>query len=275
MKKLFFIFSVAIAAMSVLAETVSVPPVFTVKGELDKAHGHMQGMAVSDNAIYVSHMAGIFKLDRNGKLIKHVKAETHTGDICYSNGKVYAAVAYYDKARKGKGCIAIYDADLNMLGKHELDKSTDAVTVLGDYIYFGVGPTMQKAHNVNRICRMKSDFSGKAEIFEFDYGTPTHFGAQTLCNDGKFIYGSFYSAVKKGGFGGVIFTPDMKVVKPIVFSGSIGLDTVSLKQYPDEKIFIKLQAVYNFKKKESPILRFDFFRNVDGKFKNITKKVKK
>ena len=266
----FFTFGILLCSS---AEAI-IPAVYTKKGELDAARGHMQGMAISPDAIYVSHMQGIFKLDRNGKLKKHVNTPSHTGDIAYSDGKVYSAVAYYDKARGGRGCIRVYDEELNEVGKYELERPSDAITVMGDYIYFGVGPNPQKPHRVNYIAKIKKDFSGKMEIIEVDYGNPTHFGAQTMCNDGKHIYASFYNADPKGK-PMAVFSSDLKVVEIVKFSGAIGLDNVKLPEYPEDVIFIKTNAVYKYRAKEQPVLRFDFYKYKDGKMIGISPKVKK
>lgn len=256
------------------AGELKIPAVRTVKGELDAARGHMQGLAVSPDAIYVSHMMGIFKLDRNGKLIKHVNTPIHTGDICYSDGKIYAAVAYYDKARHGKGCIRVYDEDLKEIDKYELDKPSDAVTVMGDYVYFGIGPSPQKSHQINRIAKIKKDFTGKLDIYDVDYGTPTHFGAQTMCNDGEHIYASFYSAAPKG-MSLAVFSSDLKVVKTGLTAGSIGMDVEKVPEYPKETILVKTRAIYRYKQKEQPVLAFEFFKYKDGKLIRISPKVKK
>ena len=258
---------------AVFAESY-IQAVYTVKGELDQAKGHMQGMAVSPDAIYVSHKEGIFKLDRNGKLLKHVNTPSHTGDICYNDGKIYSAVVYYDKARSGRGSVRIYDDELNELDKYELDQPSDAITVLGDYIYFGIGPIPHKPHRVNYIARIKKDFSGKLETFEIDYGTFTHFGAQTMCTDGKYIYMCFYRAGGKG-MPMAVFTPDLKVVNTVMFYGSIGFDTVQLPEYPDVTTFIKTSAAYDIKQKEQPLLKFEFFKYSNGKMISITKKENK
>ena len=53
MNKILAVIAVVLTALFVTADEVKIPAIYTVKGELDKANGHMQGMAVSDNAIYV------------------------------------------------------------------------------------------------------------------------------------------------------------------------------------------------------------------------------
>ena len=272
MNKILAVIAVVLTALFVTADEVKIPAIYTVKGELDKANGHMQGMAVSDNAIYVSHKDGIFKIDRkSGKCIAHVNTPCHTGDICYRDGRIYAAVVYYDKVRYGKGSLRVYDENLKELSKYEHDYPSDGITVLGDHIYFGVGPSPQKMHDVNYIARIRKDFSEKPEIFEINYGNPTHFGVQTMCSDGKYIYANFYGAGRKPKCL-VVLTPDMKVINTDTFSGSIGLDTVSVPEYPNEKIFIATRAIYKYRKKEQPRLRFDFFRYINGKMVNITKR---
>ena len=267
----FLLFTVffAVSLMLYGAESEKITPIYSVRGELNAAQGHIQGMCISDTALYLSHQGGIFKLDRNGKLLKHVKAPVHTGDICFADGKLYAAVAYYDKARKGKGRITVYDADLNEIGKHELPRPSDGITCLGGYLYFGLGPNPQKPHRVNRIGRLKADFSDELKIFEIDFGYPTHFGTQAISNDGKFLYMCFYGA---GEHNFAVYTPDMQLRETSLFHGSVGFDHLIIN---GKSTFIRLKQLYKYKKKETPYFMFDFFRYTGGKMKNITQRVKK
>ena len=95
-----------------------------------------------------------------------------------------------------------------------------------------------------------------------------------MCNDGKYIYASFYNADPKGKPMAVL-SSDLKVVETLKFSGSIGLDNVKLSEYPDDVIFVKTNAVYKYRAKEQPVLKFDFYKYKDGKIIGISPKVKK
>lgn len=244
-------------------------PLYTVRGELDAMRGHIQGMCVSKDAIYFSHMGGIFKLNYQGKVLKHAKTPIHTGDICFNDGKIYSAVGYYDKARRGRGCIAVFDSELNKITVHELDMPCDGITCMNGYLYFGIGPSPQKLHRINRVGRIKSDFSDEIKTFEIDYGYSTHFGPQTISNDGKNLFMCFYSP--KVNF--AVFNHEMKLLNCGNFNANVGFDHFIDKE--GKSTFIRVKPMYKTKKKESPYFRLDFFRYIDGKMKNITSKVKK
>ena len=98
-----------IALLLIFAFAVSaadkIPAIYTSREDFVKAVGHIQGGCVSKDAIYLSHMKGIFKFDHKGKLIKHASTVSHTGDLCYYDGKIYATIAYYDKERKAKELV--------------------------------------------------------------------------------------------------------------------------------------------------------------------------
>ena len=113
-------------------------PSLVVKGPLDAMVGHVQGACASEDAIYLSHIAGIFKLDWNGNVIKHVQAERHTGDLCYHDGKVYSVLGKWGSGGKTKVCrLQVRDADLNFVDEKPLPelKGLDGVTVLDGILY--------------------------------------------------------------------------------------------------------------------------------------------
>ena len=67
MKRLVTAVLVAGAALMVQAEEKI--PRIAVKGPLDAMAGHVQGACASKDAIYFSHVAGIFKIDWNGNIL--------------------------------------------------------------------------------------------------------------------------------------------------------------------------------------------------------------
>ena len=265
MKRVFFAFLFLFVCS--LAATEKIPAIFTVKGELDQASGHIQGACASQEHLYLSHMKGIFKLDRNGKVLAHATTVSHTGDICFYKDKIYSAVAYYDKTRKGKGAIKEYSADLKELRTYELDYPSDGITAMNGFLYFGVGPTQQKLHRGNRIAKLPVDMSGKPEIFEIDHGYPTHYGVQTVTNDGKNIFVSFYGP--KGTKSTAIFSPDLKLVAALNFTASIGFDVFPGVGSSEDPVFFRICSIN--KRKEKPLCRFEFYKYNNGKMVNVTK----
>ena len=256
-----FIFAFAVSAAD------KIPALCPTKADFANTRGHIQGGCTSEDAFFFSYNKGVFKFDRNGKVLKHVPAVSHTGDICYYKGKLYTAIAYYDKARKGKGAIQEYDTDLNELRRYELDFPIDGITCLNGTLYFGVGPNPQKLHRGNRVAKMPVDFSGKPEIFNIDHGYMTHFGPQAAANDGKNIFISFYCSEEDACQTGV-FTPDLKLVKALKFNASIGFDVVPWLSKKDDLVFFRLREVGPWGKKDRII---DFFRYRNGQMVNVSR----
>ena len=276
MKKL-FILCISIIPLLIFG-TEKMEPICTVAGELNKLHGHLQGACASDDAIYFGYPFGIFKLDWQGKVVKHVSAPNHTGDVCFYNGKVYSSVAYYDKKRAGKGAIKEYSADLKELRTYELDYPCDGITAFDGFIYAGIGPNPQKAHRGNRIIKISADFTGKPEIINIDHGYHTHFGVQGMTADDQNIYMCFYGAQdpavkrkQKNIKDFAVYSKDFKLLNTLVFSGSIGFGILPPKFKSENPQFFRVRSLYNYRKKETPRFRLDFFEYVNGKRVKISK----
>ena len=75
---------------------------------------HLQGICVDpENNIYWSWTNELAKTDRNGRLLKTVKAPSHQGDLCFKDGKIYVAVnlgAFNRPAGQADNWIFVYDA---------------------------------------------------------------------------------------------------------------------------------------------------------------------
>ena len=90
----------AAMAMDVAKESWKVPnwcPIVSEQGAVKEWigktwSGHVQGMCVSSNAIYLSFHDQIVKTDWYGREQRWVQVDVHGGDICYWNGKVYTGV---------------------------------------------------------------------------------------------------------------------------------------------------------------------------------------
>ena len=119
--------SLVAAAMAVVAHPAPpIPPnwepVVTRPGALAKGSGHLQGMCVTSNAIYGTLHDGLYKFDWYGRLVMHVSADKHQGDICFWNGKLYTAVCIPKNVPK-RGRIDVWDENLTQkfltLGKQD------------------------------------------------------------------------------------------------------------------------------------------------------------
>ena len=158
MKVTSFAAAVCAAAVS-LAATPKMKPVLTVPHELDvliKA-GHIQGACCSTQGVYLAHQLGIEKIGWDGRLIKHVDAPAHLGDIAYADGRIYGAFVIRDKnARKdGKqGLVRVWDENLNVLNEAWFDEALDGAVVLGDTIYVGIDRWGRKAHPLCCVKRL-------------------------------------------------------------------------------------------------------------------------
>ena len=151
------------------ADDVRIPAVYTVPHELDcliKA-GHIQGACCSEQAIYLSHQLGIFKIGWDGKLIKSVEAPAHLGDSAYADGKIYGAFVIRNKAQRkdGKqGLVRVWDEDLNVLREAWFDEALDGIAVIGDTVYVGVDRWGHGKHDGCCIKRLTKDLKTNAKV---------------------------------------------------------------------------------------------------------------
>lgn len=82
-----------------------------------------QGIAADDKYFYVSDTAGLYKYDRNWKLVKkrvrtktdglfpHPELANHFGDIDVHDGKIYTGNEHFNLGRGENICVSIYDAE--------------------------------------------------------------------------------------------------------------------------------------------------------------------
>ena len=70
------------------------PPAFVTQEDAfeetcDGVFWHVQGIAISDDAVYCGLLKNIVKFDlATGKCLKGVSAPHHTGDVCWHNGRL-------------------------------------------------------------------------------------------------------------------------------------------------------------------------------------------
>ena len=83
---------------------------FTVGTEtLDPKGGHVQGIAASEDSLYVAQMTRLVKVDWKGNVLAQRAVQSHTGDIAWHDGELYTAVAVYPERKEGR--IQVFDKD--------------------------------------------------------------------------------------------------------------------------------------------------------------------
>ena len=125
MKRLIASIGGALVALAAWCEDGKMRAVYTVPHELDvlvqRRAGHIQGMACSDKAIYLSHQLGIEKIGWDGKWIKRVEAPAHLGDVFYEKGKIYGAFVLRGLDKDlDQGMVRVWDEDLNVIAEKRL-----------------------------------------------------------------------------------------------------------------------------------------------------------
>ena len=286
MKKLTVLLIACFAAICLAQDKI--PAIITKPGALDAIKGHVQGACCSAEAIYLSHIDGIFKLDWDGNVLKHVTLPRHTGDICYYKGRIY------DSLSNPQGFnLMVLDDDLNIVGKYKFPGG-DGATILNDVLYIGTGPCPSQPHRYSSISTFDLNRINKAETEQpkdgtainlsntflkkmtLDYGSETFYGVQDFANDGKYIYAMFYAA--NGGDPCVILTPDLKVVKTVHFDASTGFDFLPpSRNHGKNPRSFRVRHYGGDWRKQNPEtqpaqVRIDFFEVVDGNFIDITAK---
>lgn len=182
------------------------PEAFDPKG------GHIQGIAASEDALYVAQMTRLVKLDWSGKVLATRKVKSHTGDIVWYNGELYTSVAVYPACKEGR--IQVFDKDLNLLRETVIDRTIDGIAYADGTLYVGMGAKEQpseKPHRVNILGRFDAKTLKEiAPRAEFDYGHETNFGFQNIVFDGERFIASFYAV--KGAPGIVFFDKNLNIL---------------------------------------------------------------
>ncbi|MBR4171305.1 MAG: hypothetical protein IKR48_06605 [Kiritimatiellae bacterium] len=245
-----------------------------IVGTFDPKGGHIQGACVSDDAIYLSQMTCIYKFDWTGNLLKRLPVISHTGDLCFYKGEIYTSVSVYHNARKCKGLIQVFDADLNFVREKELERGTDGVTILNGVLYLGMGSVGQvgsKPHRENLVGRFRPETLEEIDRKPIDCGMETCFGAQNITTDGKDLYFSFYPA-KRGDPPLAIFHADLTFDRMISVkqSPNNGFDLLPKRLAAGHPRFLRVQTLMKYGENSLPHARIDFIERVGDKMRLLT-----
>lgn len=284
------IFSMLMAALVMAVPTqgeeAKMHAVYTVPHELDilvqRQSGHIQGMACSERAIYLSHKLGIEKIGWDGKWIKHVDAPSHLGDIFYDRGKIYGAFVLSGvKGGADQGMVRIWDEDLNAIGEKRLKTGIDGIAVLNGIIYYSPDPDGVKPHDGCHIGRLDMKLNELASV-KLDLGYRIQYGVQTMATDGKDIFLVCYGAPQNEGnpnrYNTTRMSAEMKPLENYRFGGSEGLALVPKSiSKRDDPVFMmvcalggNMQGWYRDPVNNPPRIRLDFYEYSEGRFKDIT-----
>lgn len=228
------------------------PKPFTAAAEVFNPEGsHIQGIAASEEALYISQDRHLAKVDWTGKLLKSREVPNHTGDLCWYEGELYAALALSGTSDSpladpsaGIGKIQVFDKDLKLVRETEIDRRTDGITCLDGVLYVGMGSKTQPSKNPHRV-NILGRFDAKtlkeiAPRAEFDYGYETKYSFQNITTDGKELYGSFYSV--DGAPQIVVFDKDLNVLRTYFLKANQGLDVMPPKLTGGQLLFIKAKS---------------------------------
>ena len=220
-------------------------PVYTQPGALDMftKHGHPQGMACSEKAIYVSCSRGIVKLDWNGRFVAECPARSHLGDIAYANGRLYGAYALREPAEgESPLMIGVWDEDLKPLLEKRYTypsyaKGFDSCTVLGDTLYTCVDHYGRPGvlfdhppHNDNTVMAASLSDLSLIAFKDILFDHPIHYATQTMGTDGEnLLFGNYGAWKSEGNVRGVNFaraTSALSFLDSRRFDAYFGFDRV-------------------------------------------------
>ena len=203
----------------------------TAPGALLARSGHVQGMCVSEKALYFVMHNQIVKTDWMGCPLKSVEAPKHSGDVCMWNGKLYVAFCEPGGSKAAnKGRIMVYDEELNFLKETRFARPADGITCMDGVLYVGLGPGGTKEAPYRGCWYGKFDAETLAplcEPFRIDHGYDCCAGVQNMATDGKFLYVSYYTPEETACTPDFIkFDRDFNVLGAHRFGYRQGLDVV-------------------------------------------------
>ena len=128
--------SLALLAVVSSAARAELRP-FTVGAEAFVKGQHIQGIAASEDALYVAQMSRLVKVDWKGNVLATRSVQSHTGDITWHDGELYTAVAVYPECKEGR--IQVFDKDFKLLRETVIDRTIDGIAYADGVLYVGMG----------------------------------------------------------------------------------------------------------------------------------------
>ena len=221
------ILSAAAGAFALAAcAAICPPPEFVTEEdsfEDARAHGHVQGIAISEDAVYCGLYNKVMKFSlADGSLVKSADAPPHTGDVCWHDGRLYTSVFLNRPDAEGRhGIVQVFDQDLNLVAEKRFVEGFDGIAALDGVLYLGVG-TGKGPHPNCKVARVRESTLELIDVVGIDPGITMHYGVQDIATDGTHIFLSFYPV--KGSPGMAVYTKELKFVKTVPQSFSIGFD---------------------------------------------------
>ena len=208
-----------------------------IYGFFDDNDGHIQGMCTDGKYIYLTQQSWIYKVDRQGKLVRKIKTPKHTGDVCFHDERIYASSIHYQGEHRGHGIIRVYDTDLNLLKEKMLEKcGLDGITWLDGYLYVGGGahkptiphkpgeaPETKTPHFDNNLFKVDPDTLEIVERHVLNHGSKTCYGIQNATTDGKLLYFCYYVPGRNIP-NCIVYDKSMRVVRTLTFEAGKGSD---------------------------------------------------
>ena len=207
----------------------------SVEAPFDPKGGHVQGLCEGEGHYYLSQATRLFKLDHTGRCVKSVDVLSHTGDLCFHDGFVYASVAAYRGPHRGQGLIQVYDKELKLVREKVYPRGMDGIAYLNGKLYVGNGchretvphepgvePQSKTPHLDNDMAIVDAETLELEKVVAYTHGHPTHYGAQNIATDGRLLYVTFYPA-GKGGPDLVAYDTALKPVAQYCAKASNGL----------------------------------------------------
>lgn len=98
---------------------------------------HLQGVCVSDDAIFWSFTTTLVKTDHSGKVLAKVPVANHHGDLCHHNGKIFVAVnlgKFNDPNGNADSWVYVYNAsNMKEIARHAVSEVFHGAGGIGFY----------------------------------------------------------------------------------------------------------------------------------------------
>lgn len=158
--------------------------------------GHLQGIAVQgDENIFWSFTNTLVKTDLQGRILNKVSVDSHSGDLCIQDQKVYVAVnlgKFNQETGAADSWVYVYDSEnLELLSRISIPQAVHGAGGMDyhDGSFFVVGG-LPEGYRENYVYQYDPEFNFiKRHVIESGY---TLMGIQTACfNRGYWWFGCY------------------------------------------------------------------------------------